>query len=69
MSEIASGAVGISEMQGSFCFVRRGTNSCPPGYTSSYIRWDTEDLANDDYCGTPATSCSGSTITLYFCCK
>jgi hypothetical protein len=69
MSEIASGAVGISEMQGSFCFVKRGTNSCPSGYTPYYIRWDTEDLANDDYCGTPATSCASSTITLYFCCK
>ena len=69
-SEIASGAVGASEMSGSFCLVRKGTSACPPGYSYYYIRWDTEDLSNDDSCTTPpAWSCSGSTIALYFCCK
>ena len=68
-SEIASNAVGYSEMQGSFCLVRKGGNACPPGYSIYYIRWDTEDISNEDICGTPAWSCSGSTIALYFCCK
>ena len=68
-SEIGAQAVGASEMYGRFCLVRNGGYACPSGYTSHYIRWDTEDYSNEDICGTPAASCSGSTIALYFCCK
>lgn len=69
-SEIAPEAVGASEMLGSFCLVRRGTTSCPAGYTSYSIMWDTEDTANADICTVPpAAVCGGSSITMYFCCK
>ena len=68
-SEIGAQAVGPSEMSGRFCLVRNGGNPCPSGYSSHYIRWDTEDISNEDICGTPAASCSGSTIAIYFCCK
>ena len=67
--EIGAQAVGPSEMSGRFCLIRNGGYPCPSGSSSHYIRWDTEDYSNEDICGTPAASCSGSTIAMYFCCK
>ena len=70
-AEIEPNSITASEMAGSFCLVKRGSNACPSGYEEYFLKFDTEDTSNDDICDEEVASvCPNlySEIYLSFCC-
>ena len=56
-------------MSGVYCIYRKG-GSCPPGFSSGWIKWDDEDSGNiNDLGGTVPDGVYDHDTLIYYCCR